>query len=198
MVNPSVTVNLRLPGQYYDAETGLHYNVFRDYDPSLGRYLESDPIGLDGGLNTYAYVEGNPLLYIDPLGLTRKYANLGQGYQGGIDTFDVNGQSSFEIHVYDRNGNEVGLYGPEGWFDKHGKTGRPDGLPDSVEAQCKGQAVDLGRRMGKIPPKGLADIRGNKWKNFFGKLPFLGPMIELTKPSPEHACDVNPSAEFCQ
>ena len=47
--------NLRFPGQYYDAETGLHYNYFRDYDPSVGRYVESDPIGLDGGVNTFAY-----------------------------------------------------------------------------------------------------------------------------------------------
>ena len=63
-----VNVRLRFPGQYYDAETGLHYNYFRTYEPSTGRYLESDPIGLDGGLNTYGYALQNPLSFVDFFG----------------------------------------------------------------------------------------------------------------------------------
>nr|WP_298115371.1 RHS repeat domain-containing protein [uncultured Pseudomonas sp.] len=65
----SLMMNLRFPGQYYDQESGLHYNYFRDYDPETGRYVESDPIGLNGGLNTFGYVEGNPITRIDILGL---------------------------------------------------------------------------------------------------------------------------------
>jgi RHS repeat-associated protein len=61
--------NLRFPGQYYDVEKASNYNYFRDYDPTLGRYVESDPIGLRGGLNTFAYVSDDPLAQFDRLGL---------------------------------------------------------------------------------------------------------------------------------
>jgi RHS repeat-associated protein len=60
--------NLRFAGQYFDAETSLHYNYFRDYEPQSGRYLSSDPIGLAGGLNTYGYALQNPLSFNDPTG----------------------------------------------------------------------------------------------------------------------------------
>ena len=87
-VLPQSSVNLVMPirhaGQYYDQEVNLFYNYFRDYDPITGRYIESDPIGLDGGLNTYGYVGGNPLRFIDPYGLAAKGAAIGGAIGAGI------------------------------------------------------------------------------------------------------------------
>ena len=62
-------LDMRFPGQQYDSASGLNYNYFRDYESATGRYVESDPIGIDGGINTYSYVDNGPLIWIDSHGL---------------------------------------------------------------------------------------------------------------------------------
>ncbi len=81
-INPNVEVinNFRFAGQYYDEETGLHYNYHRYFDPKTGRFMTPDPIGQLGGINLYAYVLNNPINAVDPYGLK----NWGQIIGGGI------------------------------------------------------------------------------------------------------------------
>jgi RHS repeat-associated protein len=92
--------SLRFPGQYFDAETGLHYNYFRDYDPSIGRYVETDPIGLVGGLGRYVYVGANPLGFTDPLGLAKITLTFG----GALFSFEAGGTKESGV-AFDTEGN---------------------------------------------------------------------------------------------
>jgi RHS repeat-associated protein len=85
---------MSFPGQYYDTETGLHYNYYRYYNPPTGRYLTADPIGLRGGINLFVYARNNPVKLIDPTGLFDPGGEnaefLGHGDFTGSDCFDYN------------------------------------------------------------------------------------------------------------
>jgi RHS repeat-associated protein len=93
--------NIRFPGQYYQAETGLYQNTQRDYDPVTGKYIESDPIGLKSGVNTYAYAYNRPTQYVDPTGLigcfggTWKEARGDSGLSLGFGGFFGNGSVTY-------------------------------------------------------------------------------------------------------
>ncbi|BAL27421.1 RHS repeat-associated core domain-containing protein [Azoarcus sp. KH32C] len=99
-------INLRFPGQYFDQESGLHYNWHRYYSPKLGRYLSADPIGVAGGPNMYLYVRGSPTKYVDPAGLDREV----------IFWSPLPHPGSIFGHVSSRGGNgENQSFGPDGW-----------------------------------------------------------------------------------
>ncbi|EPJ48893.1 MAG: hypothetical protein OFPI_27180 [Osedax symbiont Rs2] len=89
-------MNLKFPGQYQDSETGYSQNYFRDYDASLGRYIQSDPIGLLGGVNTFAYVGENPVGAVDFYGLEVIYTGKGRIWSAGAIVY-VGGQLVLDI-----------------------------------------------------------------------------------------------------
>jgi RHS repeat-associated protein len=110
----------RFPGQYYDQETGLHYNYFRYYNPQTGRYITPDPIGLEGGINLFAYVQNNPVNRVDPLGLW--YIDIGFN----IPIFGPFGGFSFDIRMGPCGNMLVpGLYIGTPGFSVMGATGNP-------------------------------------------------------------------------
>ncbi len=168
-VNPNSTIvnNIRFPGQYYDAETGFHYNYFRYYNPSTGRYLRPDPIGLAGmDPNLYGYVLNNPVNFVDPYGLIR-WGQVGTGVAslvgGGITlvtggvvtaigigefgTIPVSGPVGFlmGIHTVGVGGTLMITGGGLAWF---GLTNAWDGLFNDSGDPCE----DFGQSVPKVIP----------------------------------------------
>jgi RHS repeat-associated protein len=108
---------LRFPGQQFDPNMALHYNYFRDYDPATGRYLETDPIGLIGGMNLYAYVDGNPVVYIDEFGLCWFYSQstgtlTHVNAQGKVDVTKTGGYAGADTGTIKGKNNPAMQYVP--------------------------------------------------------------------------------------
>jgi RHS repeat-associated protein len=143
--------SVRFPGQYFDEETGLHYNYFRDYDAERGRYIQPDPIGTTGGLNLFLYADANPVVAVDPFGLVAWTCRaIGGGressYRGTTKvcqyacsakcypstTFDAPGwKSSYGSHCW---GQEVGTQ----LMSSGQLSDNPIGAPKAFEVETEG------------------------------------------------------------
>jgi RHS repeat-associated protein len=130
---------LRFPGQYADKETTLFFNYFRDYDPALGRFVESDPLGLDAGINTYAYVDADPLGDFDVQGLR---SNKSSGTKGGGGR-GYQKQPCWLYAIYDCKGRVV-YYGVTNNLDRRTREHEYAGIKKKYECPtCKFTVRDM-------------------------------------------------------
>lgn len=116
-------LNLRFPGQYFDAESGWNYNINRSYDPASGRYAESDPLGPYAGPSTYAYAASNPLNRIDPSGLV---VNGTYNLKTGVLTLVDSTTGETVVKTFESGGKPYGQPIPSGWYDILAREGKKD------------------------------------------------------------------------
>jgi RHS repeat-associated protein len=166
---------LRFQGQYFDEETGLHYNRFRYYDPDVGRFVSQDPIGLQGGDNLYEYAP-SPLGWIDPFGLAPCAASLlGRLKGGSIRRIEKELSKAGFTRLKDNGKNATWQHpdGSEVRIHRYGNE-KPSGYKSGNNAHvhkldpCKNQLDDRGliatdgdaKHIGVNPPKDLPTVRG--------------------------------------
>jgi RHS repeat-associated protein len=145
----AVEMNVRFPGQYYDEESGLHYNYYRTYDPEFGRYITSDPIGLFGGVNTFGYVYANPIRYIDSSGL--------MGSAGALK--DLGENSNNKQEAYNNYMNNPTNENLQKWMDAESKTPEiaAEAVKKSAEAYYGRALKDVLKKLLPEPAKKVPD-----------------------------------------
>jgi RHS repeat-associated protein len=144
---------MRFPGHYYLAESGLHYNYFRDYDPQTGRYIESDPLSLAAGVNTYAYVEGNPISNDDPFGLDDSICLYNPAMCGTPMAQQDSPLSPGAVNALAGLGDSL-LFGTGGYV--RGASGIDGGVESCSDAYRYGSYAALAIGVGRLAYAGLA------------------------------------------
>ncbi|NIF24409.1 hypothetical protein F3J40_22815 [Pantoea sp. Acro-835] len=160
MLKNQVHIPLRYAGQYEDRETGLHYNLFRYYDPQVGRFTTPDPIGVLGGFNLYQYVP-NPNGWVDPWGLTGKPLNSPL-----LDKWNEKGGTVWQeidtrTWVYQDNSGNIVRY-PNGYPDFKPYEIQSVDVPDLKGNHRLGPSGDFGKA-NALAPNGPANLESNTW-----------------------------------
>jgi RHS repeat-associated protein len=165
---PNVQQNLRFQGQYFDEETGLHYNRFRYYDPDVGRFVGQDPIRILGGTNNYLYAS-NPSMWVDPLGLAPCFWNKIKNFKGNKvyqrdDIFDpnavINGETNLQRMA--RGVAPIGLDGNS--IELHHMLQSQDGPIAEMTNTFHKQNSSIIHINPKTIPSGIDRPQFNSWK----------------------------------
>lgn len=137
---------IRFQGQSFDAETGLHYNRFRYYDPDLGMFISRDPIGFLGGFNTFAYAP-NPVMWVNPSGLAVYHTNWAKDYNSGKKQ-----PTGYQVHHIIPQANTVTQEAKKlcATFDVHNK--------DNLIALRENKSINLIKKMAMLQPFILVNI----------------------------------------
>ncbi|THH34720.1 RHS repeat-associated core domain-containing protein [Aliishimia ponticola] len=170
-------LNLRFPGQWFHAEPGLHQNWMRDYDPTLGRYIQADPLGLVDGASVYGYALQNPGRYVDPTGEFVPLLILAAGAAAGLyidHELEECGCNSFgAVERWTGLGAawaEFGPSKPKGWVQPDGRSRRIKGSSGFTSRNSENVGKTHPGRSGKAYRTGARQAG----RSIARKIPYLG------------------------
>ncbi len=150
-VSTGVPLALRFPGQWFQSESGLHQNWMRDYDPTTGRYLQADPLGLIAGTSLYSYANQNPTMYIDPNGENPILIGIGISIALNVAVGYLLDPDCYTLDEFGRDASIGAALGPLGAYGSAGKLGAGVGslADDALNAASRGWTLGEGKSAGK-------------------------------------------------